>query len=62
MITIILIVIGSIYLLVSLLLMKAYFQVDLVVEGYRTLKSFYYGLFFPITLIYQHWFNGGCLE
>ena len=26
-----------------------------------TLKSFYYGLFFPITLIYKN-FNGGCLE
>jgi hypothetical protein len=55
----ILIIIGSVlYLLFAILLFKAYCFQD---EEY-TLKSFYYALFFPITLIYQHWFNGGCLE
>jgi len=58
----ILLIIGIIYLLVVLLFIRIYFQDDLENEGYRTLKSIYYGLFFPITLIYQYYFNWGCLE
>ena len=56
-----LIVFLLIYLIIAILMMRCFWIEDIEIERRRTLKSFYYGLFFPITLIYQY-FNGGYLE
>jgi len=47
-----------IYILFAIIIFKGYCYQD---KEY-TLKSFYYAILFPITLTYQHFFNGGLLE
>lgn len=58
----ILLIIIILYSFISLIMIKAYCQEDLKIYGKIRFRSFCYGLFFPITLIYQHYFNWGSLN
>ena len=48
-------------IIIYLFIAYMYFRELCYEDGEYTLKSFYYALFLPITLIYKY-FNEGCLE